>query len=59
MAVNPYPVFVNTLAELGVTDTEIASGAMVIVAGAYLVGSVTEVAVSVTVAFAGSVAGGV
>jgi hypothetical protein len=53
-------VFATTLAELGETETEIGSGgAIVIVAGADLVASATEVAVSFTVALVGTAAGGV
>lgn len=56
---NPNPVLAITSAEPGETATEIGRGTIVIAAAAERVVSATEVAVRVTVAFAGTEEGGV
>jgi len=57
VAVNCCVVFTPIRAEAGDTDTEIGGGTTVTVADADLVVSDTEVAVSVTMGFAGTDAG--
>ena len=57
VAVNCCVALIPMRTEAGETDTEIGVGATVIVAAADLLGSVTEVAVNVTVVLAGTDAG--
>lgn len=59
VAVNCCVAFTPISREAGDTETEIGGGTTVTVADADLVASVTEVAVSLTVGFAGTVAGAV